>query len=438
MKVEVLAFDADPFIEDLKSGNCHLVSIGAIGLTHFSAYCEFGCGLNQDKQAKYVRRVNQKKETGTIFPKANITIIPHLHSTPSRYSKETIKAHLRDALIAEKEYLKTKFVVFDYRCCRLSWIEVFLYNQCVQELLRVEFAELEGTAVIYSHLPYESGKVWINNYGTRNTDQITLIFSESETAWRKAAIEYEITPENLLPIICTDSTKAARLILDWAQFDLTAAGEFIAGFLAKAFRELNVRSSYLQSIPGESSFDNGFFRPSISDKEFENFCALLEENPELVKKFRNNPIYRKGIKEDLYFFADPETKRQIREQERQTLRTNYETERKNAQENKIKKKQERLKIVQKKVEERKLASTKRKAERMNFKRQPLEEQIRRLVNEVDRPVKAFPIDPSAITLEVLAKLEIDSLYKLPDRISNQRPKAWKELAQRILKLVDTH
>jgi hypothetical protein len=358
MKVKVLAFDADPFIEDLKSGNCHLVSIGAIGLTNFSAYCEFGCGINLDEQAKYVRRVNQKKETGTIFPKANITILPHLHTTTSKSSEETIKAHLRDALIAEKEYLKTKFVVFDYRSCGLSWIEEFLYNRCVQELLRVEFAKLDGTAFIYSHLPYDGGKVWINNYGTRNTDQISMAFSESEETWRNVGLEYEITPENLLPIICTDSKKAARLILDWARFDLTAAAEFMAGFLAKAFRELNVRSSYLKTKPSvESSFNNGFFRPSISDKEFENFCSLLEENPELVKQFRNNSVYKKEIYEDLYFFGDSQSKRQIRELERQTLRSNYENERKYAEEYKINKKQERLKIVQLKVEERKQVST---------------------------------------------------------------------------------
>jgi hypothetical protein len=50
----------------------------------------------------------------------------------------------------------------------------------------------------------------------------------------------------------------------------------------------------------------------------------------------------------------------------------------------------------------------------------------------------IPDSPTYSNPEVLEKLEIDCLNKLLDRISSQRPKDWKELTQRILKLAGTN
>jgi hypothetical protein len=301
----------------------------------------------------------------------------------------------------------------------------------------------------------------------------------------------EMTPDDFLRMVCDHYYKAARFILDWASTDITSVSEFMAAFLAKVFSELDVNSDYLYpKVPdglnkndrfeylgklydyngslrhefrrgkdiGITSFGNS--RPSYSKEALGRFCELLNENPELIKQFRNNPLYPKDSSEDLSFFGDRQTNHYaltrgfnwnapdfidscpVPRHLKHRYRVKRHNEFRNAEnirldaEKKLKEEkiQKRYVLSQAKVERRKEESVLRKAEINEFLQKPLIQQVLILACDNTRPVKAFPIDPNMITAEVLEELDNAVLIKLSERIAKQRMKSWKELKQRILSM----
>jgi hypothetical protein len=72
--------DKFDIIEAAKSGY-HIISDGFIGLTNFSTVYQNGFNLDQYEQNKLITPINSKKETGTVFPKYNLTILPYRYGT---------------------------------------------------------------------------------------------------------------------------------------------------------------------------------------------------------------------------------------------------------------------------------------------------------------------------------------------------------------------
>ena len=62
--------------EELKRGECHVVTFAESGLSFFRSYCDFAYNISWDEIDKYVDQVNKANETGTLHPKANITALP--------------------------------------------------------------------------------------------------------------------------------------------------------------------------------------------------------------------------------------------------------------------------------------------------------------------------------------------------------------------------
>ncbi len=237
-----------------------------------------------------------------------------------------------------------------------------------------------------------------------------------------------ITPESLLKMICDEKNYfnmfPARLILNWARTDITAAANFVAIFFAKVFRELDVTSSGLDAkrhdirdIP--SSFNHGHCSWNL--QALTNFCKKLSKNPELIKQIRNNPSYPQGSQEDLYIFEGRPTDAQIAAERWREAQRIQEDE----------KKQKRIVEAQAKSERRKQESAKRYEERKAFLQKALIDQVRMLTLDETRQVKVFPIDPDIITSELLEGLDKAALDKLSDRISMHWIKPWRELSQRI-------
>ncbi|MFO7801352.1 MAG: hypothetical protein R6V55_03535 [Desulfovermiculus sp.] len=115
----------DPnFASLVKNGDIHYVSLAEPGLNVVSAVI-LGCGFDHRERNDFMRRVNHAKETGTLYPKANITLLPVPRASyggmddniyhDGEYSQAEIVAQLLDAFKAQTEYIKSRAMYFDFR-----------------------------------------------------------------------------------------------------------------------------------------------------------------------------------------------------------------------------------------------------------------------------------------------------------------------------------
>ena len=105
-------------IEDVKSGKVHVVCIAQNGLTHLNVYAELYYKLPKELVNQCVNSVNSKKETGTLFPQANITILPKSENksdwnqNPQTVDPNELENCIGDVFKANQEYLKSEIIYF--------------------------------------------------------------------------------------------------------------------------------------------------------------------------------------------------------------------------------------------------------------------------------------------------------------------------------------
>ena len=119
-----MATDID-FVSLLKARDIHYVSLAVPGLTVVSYCVEFGGGFDVRQRNDFMLRVNHAKETGTLYPQANITLLPsptasyggmdHNVHHEGEYSETEVIAQILDAFKAKSQYLKTRTMYFDFR-----------------------------------------------------------------------------------------------------------------------------------------------------------------------------------------------------------------------------------------------------------------------------------------------------------------------------------
>jgi hypothetical protein len=128
--------DSINFIELLKRQECHLVSIAMPGFTCASAYIQFAGGFEVKEAYHFMRIVNEKAETGTFYPKLNLTLLPSPAASYrgfdlstyqlGEYPVDHVVHHLLDAFEANSRCIKSKTMYFDFR------------NLCVSERYYVD------------------------------------------------------------------------------------------------------------------------------------------------------------------------------------------------------------------------------------------------------------------------------------------------------------
>ena len=121
---EDMATDID-FVSVLKARDIHYVSLAVPGLTVVSACVEFGGGFDVRRRNDFMLRVNRAKETGTLYPQANITLLPsptasyggmdHNVHHQGEYSEAEVVAQILDAFKANSQYIKSRRMYFDFR-----------------------------------------------------------------------------------------------------------------------------------------------------------------------------------------------------------------------------------------------------------------------------------------------------------------------------------
>ncbi len=130
MKITFLKRDSQfgeevDFVSLLKDDQIHYVSVAVPGLTMPSCAVEFAGGFSVDQRREFMLKVNDAKETGTLYPKINITLLPSpfanyllevIQHNNGDYSEEQITNHILDAFKANLLYIKSDTMYFDFRC----------------------------------------------------------------------------------------------------------------------------------------------------------------------------------------------------------------------------------------------------------------------------------------------------------------------------------
>ena len=143
---------------DAAKNGFHIVTVGFLGLTVISHICEYGFGIKYQEQIKLLKLIQDNNETGTLFPKAKLTILPYLNKNNInlnfldiyeviRLIKEDIQKNIYDALNAESKYIKSGKVIFDFRGLG---DEMHTYNSILRKIILNEFKEIEGDIYYYS------------------------------------------------------------------------------------------------------------------------------------------------------------------------------------------------------------------------------------------------------------------------------------------------
>ena len=120
MKFRILHDNANwvDWDSDLKKKALHYVGFAELGLAFFRGYLmsTFNCKL--DEAIRLCEQINLKDETGTIYPRGCMTGLPvRFFRSPLNHSNiNQFRSCLRDAFVANRDYCKSRDMVFDYRC----------------------------------------------------------------------------------------------------------------------------------------------------------------------------------------------------------------------------------------------------------------------------------------------------------------------------------
>lgn len=116
MKVEIFNKDlnSNETMENFHQKKVHLVCVSVNALTYFNVFSTSQGGISETKASQLSSEVNVKNETGTLFPKLNLTIIPltALNDRNDFGNHKIMTKHIEDCFKANEQYIKCENLVF--------------------------------------------------------------------------------------------------------------------------------------------------------------------------------------------------------------------------------------------------------------------------------------------------------------------------------------
>jgi len=108
------------YVPQLKSGSVHVVAFAEEGFSFFKAYAEFALGFSIDEGVAFCDRINHADETGTLWPRGNLTALLKRHFREHRFDKDGFRRCVREAFIANRNYCKSSHMVFHLFCADMN------------------------------------------------------------------------------------------------------------------------------------------------------------------------------------------------------------------------------------------------------------------------------------------------------------------------------
>lgn len=108
------------YMRDLKNGKIHMVFVAVNSLTNFNAFAvedrdqETEKGISSEQATRLCYIANEKNETGTLYPKLNITILPlsKYENRDDWENENTMEKNINDVFKANSLYIKSNEIVF--------------------------------------------------------------------------------------------------------------------------------------------------------------------------------------------------------------------------------------------------------------------------------------------------------------------------------------
>jgi len=138
---------------ELSKGQTHYVSIAMPGFTMASHYINMA-GLTVEQRYDFMMQVNQRREVGTLYPKANITLLPSPKAkdrfgfglytfNEGDYAFEEVVAHILDAFQIEIQYVKSNKMYFDFRnLCVSERLYLLCLESALERLKKTDLPEV--------------------------------------------------------------------------------------------------------------------------------------------------------------------------------------------------------------------------------------------------------------------------------------------------------
>lgn len=143
IEYKILCSD-ESYLELIKEGKIHVITFAEEGFSSFCFFLEFAINIDKENRYRLCDMINRNWETGTVYPKLNLTAIPKRFVREScpldspRY--DSFCKCVMDCFRVNQEYVKSNHLVFDFRC---SASNVNKLNSIIKRVIN------EGTLVQY-------------------------------------------------------------------------------------------------------------------------------------------------------------------------------------------------------------------------------------------------------------------------------------------------
>ena len=124
------------YLDELREGRVHVVAFAEEGFSNFKACMEFAFGMSVDEGVQLCDMINRNDETGTIWPKGNLTALPKRFFREPLQDPDALRRCLRDAFVANRKYCMCSLMIFDFTCAVENQREL---TQITREIYSSEF-----------------------------------------------------------------------------------------------------------------------------------------------------------------------------------------------------------------------------------------------------------------------------------------------------------
>lgn len=100
--------DPGEILNNIKSGEIHLVCVAKNAFTHLNVYAELMLGFNRIDIDAFAELANTKIEVGTLYPKAYLSVLP----IGTEQSNELLSGYIEDIFVLNQQYLKSRIIYF--------------------------------------------------------------------------------------------------------------------------------------------------------------------------------------------------------------------------------------------------------------------------------------------------------------------------------------
>lgn len=114
MDVTTITQDHRCYLKELSNRDFHLVTFAEDGESIFSTALRKSFLISRREVSRYCDIINQSKETGTIWPKADVTAIPMNFCRETLDRPRALRTCIRDTFVANRDYCMSSKMVFDF------------------------------------------------------------------------------------------------------------------------------------------------------------------------------------------------------------------------------------------------------------------------------------------------------------------------------------